>query len=286
MPYNGQKQLRLNAGAMKLNNPYQGVNAHLNSWLQHDDGWRDFHTVYLAYLRNTLAQSLVTRGYRVTVERSIQLRLDLPTRPKQPDMLVLDTQERPSRPTPYAAPASAQVIGLNELLLLDDVEDEPSALAVYHESGRVVLWFELLSPSNKSLSGGFDIYALKRRQILQSDIAFVELDLLHEQPPAYKQLPMSAPFRLVVAPPAWDEPRQTWLFQFDVDEPIPSPSVPLVTGDSITLPLDEVYQRVFVESAYGADLDYAQPPIHFERYPTTTQDRIRAVMLRVQASPP
>ncbi|MFQ3672423.1 MAG: DUF4058 family protein [Aggregatilineales bacterium] len=267
---------------MTLTNPYRGVNAHLNSWLQQDDRWRDFHTVYLAYLRNALAQALTTRGYRVTVERSIQLRLDLPTRPKQPDMLIVDPQERPTHPRAYVAPASAQVVDLHELLLPDDPEDEPSALAVYHASGRVVLWFELLSPINESQSSGFDVYNLKRRQILQSDIAFVELDLLHEQPPAYRQLSTVTPFRLVVIPPAWDKPRQTWLFHFDVDDAIPSPDVPIITGDTITLPLDEVYQRVFVESAYGADLDYRQLPLHIERYPAASQSRIQAVMHRVQ----
>lgn len=269
---------------MTRSNPYRGVNAHLNSWLQQDDRWRDFHTVYLAYLRNTLAQALTGRGYRVTVERSIQLRIDLPTRPKQPDLIVLDPQERPTQPSAYVVPASAQVMNLHELLLQDDPEDEPSAIAVYHASGRVVLWFELLSPTNKAQSGGFDVYALKRRQILQSDIAFVELDLLHEQPPAYKQLPTVTSFRLVVVPPAWGEPRQTWLFHFEVDEPLPSPSVPIVTGETITLPLEEVYQRVFVESAYDADLDYTQLPLHFERYSPAAQEAVRAVMRRAQSS--
>jgi len=69
---------------------------------------------------------------------------------------------------------------------LSDEDDWYSAVAIYQRHqphGDLVAWIELLSPTNKPLGRHFDAYRAKRQMLLQAQLVFVEIDLLHESPP-------------------------------------------------------------------------------------------------------
>lgn len=56
-----------------LENPYSGINPHLNSKLQLPNRWREFHTTHIVDLRKTLMERVYPMGYTTRVEEGIQV---------------------------------------------------------------------------------------------------------------------------------------------------------------------------------------------------------------------
>ncbi|MEZ4735871.1 MAG: hypothetical protein R3E79_52950 [Caldilineaceae bacterium] len=69
---------------------------------------------------------------------------------------------------------------------------------------------------------------------------------------------------------------------FDVDEPIPTLTIPLTAGDALSFDFGVPYRKTFDEALFGLELvDYGQLPVNFNRYSKTDQTRIAARMLAV-----
>jgi hypothetical protein len=164
------------------------------------------------------------------------------------------------------------------------------------EEGDPVVWIELLSPSNKGESEDALHYREKRMDLLAAGLVFVEIDYLHETPPAIstgtisgyfrlhmrQRYPEITPYRIVMI-----DPRPTLeqgiaqIAGFGVDEPIPALRIPLNGDDFIQFDFEAVYQKTFEESYYGSRLDYRELPRNFERYLPGDQQRIVARMCQV-----
>jgi hypothetical protein len=193
------------------------------------------------------------------------------------------------------------VMTLPEILLDKDELAEYRAVAIYQadtggERGEPVAWIELLSPSNKP--GGQDdlYYRTRRLKLLESGLVFVELDYLHESPPTFipiadysadLEADSAHPYRIVVI-----DPRPTfaegkaYLYQFDVDEPIPTVTIPLNGDDRVNVDFGLPYRKTFEEVFFGLELvDYGKLPLNFERYSERDQARIVSRMLAVLDAP-
>lgn len=286
-----------------IRNQYLGINAHLNSLLQAGGDWPNFHSNHIPDLMRLLRIPLLPMGYTAFVEQSLQIRRYGQARySPQADILIYDTDPY-SKLRPFQPPRlEGNAITYAAADLLEYAEDEVlyhKAVGIYEapqsdeDKGDPVVWIELLSPSNKP--GGQDsrYYRQKRRRVIESGIVFVEIDYLHEQPPTFEKLPVYLPggspseqkiaaYQIAVIEPRPDiEQGYGHIYRFGVDEPLPVIDIPLNGDDVLKFDLGPVYDKTFAEVLYGAGIDYAQLPVHFESYNETDQARIVSRMLHV-----
>lgn len=152
-------------------NLYPGINAHLNSFLQQEGGgWESFHAEHIIDLRRVLAKTLPA-GYYAVAEKSLQI-------------------------TPLGSQVSLAVpTGVYPMTpLISDPEDDLVGIVVYRQEmgrlpGKPVARIELLSPTNKPPSQDYRQYQSKRQLTLESGVSLVEIDYLHQTPPANPLLP-------------------------------------------------------------------------------------------------
>lgn len=70
--------------------------------------------------------------------------------------------------------------------------------------------------------------------------------------------------------------------EFDVDQAIPTLTIPLNGDDALAFNLDQPYQKTYTETLYGLELvDYRHLPHHFDRYSPADQARIANRMVAV-----
>jgi hypothetical protein len=284
-----------------LQNQYRGVNAHLHSYFQAMGGWQDFHTAHISDLGRTLKTLLLPMGYTAEIESSLQIRRvdDSPIRPAS-DVIIYDQNpERFYHPTTTpSAQAGEQVYPIEELLITSELSEKPyHAIAIYEQAhkGIPVAWLELLSPSNKGYSEDAEHYRERRLDILNTGVVFIEIDYLHETPSTFLRLPQyhvrqgqatdpnAHPYRIALIDPRPDFQTGTvHLFEFNVDDPLPTITIPLNGEDKLIFDFGVPYQKTFEEMLYGLEkVDYQTLPLHFERYAPTDQLRIMRRMLTV-----
>lgn len=282
------------------NNLFHGINPHLHSHLQAHGGWDEFHTHHLADLHRALRSLLLPMGYTAALEPALQIRrFGEPIGKAEADVSIFDTNPaRSYRPTPPQPTSPNELVLLfTEMVSLPAFDQhEYRAIAVYtlddDERGQPVAWLELLSPSNKPGGRHAAYYADRRIRLLESGVVYIELDYLHETPPTFSGLPNqhanppeaeAYAYRIVVIDPRpslYDSMGRT--VQFDVDDAIPTVTIPLNDGDVLRFDFDAPYQKTYRETLYGLEIvDYRRLPTHFDRYSPSNQQRIAVRMIAI-----
>jgi Protein of unknown function (DUF4058) len=276
-------------------NPYRGVNAHLNSFLQLE-GWETFHTAFINEMSQFIDRILPSNYYAVS-EKSLQITFETI------EGLILNRSGRVVPDTgifqtavstePLISPQTAAPE--MQMPLLVDEEETINATLIYHvEGGRFpgtpITRIELLSPSNKQGGSGYLTYLGKRSQTLRSGLRLVEIDFMHEQPPISRQLPSypdrdpgAFPYMILV-----NDPRptlregQTAFYGSHVDDPLRIIRVPLADDDVIAVDFDAVYNQTFESyRVFRMLVDYNLEPARFQTYSPEDQQRIRAKMAEI-----
>ncbi|MDZ4766400.1 MAG: DUF4058 family protein, partial [Chloroflexota bacterium] len=241
-------------------NQYLGVNAHLHSYWQAENEWNDFHNPHIGDLSRGLRAQLLPLGYTTRVEQSVQIRRvgdDL--RSPRADIIVRDLQ-------PTQRPAFVPLTALAEYALVDvlpnliDHEHPYMALVVYEidlPKDKPVAWIELLSPSNKARGRDRRKYLHKRKLLLEGGAVFVEIDYLHQTPPTFlnfgdysdrTQRDHAQPYRIFVLDPRPNlQTGAAYPYEFAVDQPIPTVTIPLNGTDRIDFDFGVVYRKTFEE---------------------------------------
>ncbi len=281
-------------------NPYPGINAHLNSLLQTpgtDDQpavWPAFHSQHIANLTEALNAQLPDHYLALNQQslqtRSVEIGGFMELRRPVPDVSIFQKGQPGSQTEPALAATPTWEASIADVL---EPVPQPQA-AVIHELlpqgklGRVVTRIELLSPSNKPGGSHYETYAVKRVEALQGDVPLIEIDYLHEsspvisQLPAYPHHPLSYPYAILIS-----DPRPDWgtgkvrVYGFSVTEPIKVFPVPLAGDESILLDLNAVYQHTFRAGRWGDLLDYQTGPERAETYRPQDREYIRLVMARL-----
>lgn len=285
-------------------NQYLGINAHLHSYWQNGGDWTEFHASYIIDLSRTLKLQLFPLGYSAGIEKSLQIRrLDEPDSKPESDLTIYDPD--PVRPFLVTEPQTSGkydlVLDLPEVLEEEEESAEFRAIAIYEaqpsgERGQPVAWIEVLSPSNKPGGRYGRDYRIKRQKLLDSAIVFVEIDYLHESPPTFGRIPSyrspkrgkyltpnAHPYRiLVIEPRPMITEGKLYAYHFDVDQTIPSVTIPLNGADKIEFAFGASYHRTLQEELFCFEfVDYRQLPLNFDRYSKLDQTRIAARMLAV-----
>jgi hypothetical protein len=134
-------------------------------------------------------------------------------------------------------------------------------------TGELITIIELLSPANKLHHQGRKDYEDKREIIFQSRTNLVEIDLLRAgEPMAIEGPDVQSDYRILVSRGA-ERPRAR-LFAFNLRQPIPDFSIPLLFGDDEPiLKLGNVLHELYQRARFDLRLDYSQsavPPLSEE----------------------
>ena len=141
---------------------------------------------------------------------------------------------------------------------------------------RIVTTIEVLSPSNKTPGEkGQELYLEKQRELLNSYIHLVEIDLLrggeHTTPMSLERLRYKAgAFDYHVSLHRFDDPGRFYIYAWKLDSPLPEIAVPLLPGDgAVPLDLQAVFTRSYDTGPYRRrvryDVSRLDPPLDAER---------------------
>lgn len=285
-------------------NQYRGINAHLHSFMQQEDGgWGVFHAAHIMHLAEAIVV-LLPSGYAVEPEKGMQIHryhpdTGEPILPKwkpKPAVTIYDRGASPHQAAGSTLAVPTLTLSAEESIELDR-ESYMTAIVIREltEQGKIgkpVTWIELLSPTNKPPNSGYWHYRDKRIAAIQNGIALVEIDYLHETQSPVPRLPSypydddrTFPYTIVVTNPRPSlREGKLEIYGFRVDEPIPTIAIPLLGEEMIALDINTVYNRTFTTfPTFSLRADYEQLPVNFERYHPSDQQRIQARMASIRA---
>jgi hypothetical protein len=288
---------------MALNFPdnrYPGVSAHLNSYMQQQNGtWSSFHAKFANTLQELLDSTLPS-NYYAALEQGFQIseigEEKLQKSGSEPDVSILQKSRSIRSPQSSSVATPTATIPLRETLEFDDEDDRYIRVSVYKSEpddvrGKLVTAIEIISPSNKPTRQGYAIYVAKRVNLLIAGINLVEIDLLHEGHPINEKLPSyrtgennSFPYNIGVSIPYPDmeSGNLTW-YGVDVDKPLPTIILPLAGEEKALLDINTAYNQVFERTRqFSILVDYEKLPVNFERYSATDQQRIKDILERIR----
>jgi hypothetical protein len=164
------------------------------------------------------------------------------------------------KPKVESAPVITEPVILPTLM---DEEIEEAFLKIIHvESEDLVTVIEILSPANKVRgSRGRASFMTKRQEIMNTEVHWVEIDLLRGGAPSVSDPVVHSTSDYRVFMSRGDQRLRTRCWPFSVRDALPVIAIPL-RGKDPELPLDlgAVFRSVYDRAAYDVSVDYRQPP--------------------------
>ena len=128
---------------------------------------------------------------------------------------------------------------------------------------RLVTAIEVLSLTNKTPGErGRDLYLRKQREILDSQVHLVEIDLLRSgrhttAVPRDRLATATGPFDYHVSIHHFDNLEDYFVYPLRLTEPLPTIAIPLLPGDpAVSLDLQAVFHRTYDAGPYRREIDY------------------------------
>ena len=145
--------------------------------------------------------------------------------------------------------------------LMDEEIEEAFLKIVHVESKLLVTVIEVLSPTNKIRgSRGRASFMAKRHDIMNSDVHWVEIDLLRGGVPSVTDPPLRPSDYWIFISRA-DQRTRTRFWLISVREELPVIGIPLRGKDpDVPLDLGAVFHAVYERAAYDVTLDYRKDP--------------------------
>jgi hypothetical protein len=270
--------------------PFPGMDPYLES----PDDFPDLHLTFITYLKGAIQSRLPEPYFARTGQR---VWIEYPRYSQIPDVAV-GRETGPRGPVHGgSAVASMEEAGavIVEAEPAEAVEMRQAFLEIFRrdrfgEPARLVTSIELLSPSNKSSSGGGrPEYLKKQRELLDRDVHLVEIDLLRggehaTAVPRRKLLADAGRFDYHVSVRDFSRPGKFYTYPFRLEDPLPTIGIPLLPEDGVHLAdLQSVFARCYDEGAYSRavnyDIDPPEPPLDEARL-EWVRERIAAWRLR------
>ena len=238
--------------------PFPGMDPYLET----PDLWPDVHHELISQIRATL--NLLIRPQYVT---RVELRIyvsdeDDPGREALiPDVRI---EKGPKRKGPKKHRLAQSVAVAKPIIIpfLIDDEIEEARLEIRHrESGSLVTVIEVLSPTNKIRgSRGRASFMDKRREIMASEVHWVEIDLLRSGVPSITRPPLKpSDYRLMVS--RGDNRRRGHYWPVSVRQAFPVMGIPLRGKDpDVPLDLNAILRAAYDNAAYDDSIDYRGDP--------------------------
>jgi Protein of unknown function (DUF4058) len=232
--------------------PFPGM----NPYLEQATVWHDFHESFMPTVREAIAAQ-VRPDYIVKIDEHVFIH-ELPDEPRvllgRGDVTIASPEEQSD-----FGSATATIAAPTQVHLLDVDTEGLSYLEIRdRDSLRLVTVIELLSPSNKQPGTDREQYIGKRAKLLNSDVHFVEIDLLRGGP----RMPMNdlkeCDYYVLVSR-CQDRPRAgVWPIQ--LRDPLPVIPIPLdPQREDAKLDLQAMLHRVYEAAGYE-DYIYRSTP--------------------------
>ncbi len=253
--------------------PFPGM----DPFLENRAYWSMVHTILISELFRSLNRQLPPSFGAVVEQRVYVTGTEIQF---QPDTFVVQTVRNASVATPphgsgsvnsgtallTRSPSATSLLPTPRRIYVETLTVRERFLEVRTlKEKRVVALIELLSPANKSNGRGREEYQNKQQRLLESDVHFLEIDLLRAGLPT-------------LSPPKRDIEREFGAYQyaaslhraggdngFDVwawnlEQPLPSLLVPLTEDFAdCELNLQEVFTRAY-DDGLGRGIDYEADP--------------------------
>ncbi len=239
--------------------PFPGM----DPYLENPELWPDVHSTLINEIRNALNPALRPR-YIARIELRVFISdQDDPGRDfRVPDVRIEKTPRRRGAKKAQR-PEGIVVAEPVTIPFLTDEEVEEARLEIRHaESKALVAVIEILSPSNKIPgSAGRRSFLDKRREILASNVNWIEIDLLRAGTPTLTRLARAdCDYRIVVA--RCEEYTNCKFWPVSVRQALPVIRVPLRGKDpDVPLDLNGVLRTAYDRAEYDATIDYRRDPV-------------------------
>jgi hypothetical protein len=226
--------------------------------------WGDVHHSFITYARDQL-QPRLPKDLRARVEERVFVDSSWGReRVLVPDLRVLERRRKP--PDVYAQ--TGTLTAAKPLILQIDEEVTQGYIEIRDASSghRVVTVIEVLSLANKMPGDGQRKYLQKQKELRQSEVSLVAIDLLRS---GERLLPI--PVDLL--PDEYRTPYQVWvrrgwqptrieIYRVPLQERLPTIRIPLrQTDHDVPLDLQAILDQCYVNGDYEPDLDYNANPI-------------------------
>lgn len=232
--------------------PFPGM----NPWLENPELWRNVHLSLINALRDSLAPQLEPR-YFVDVETHtyISKAPDEPIHMRYPDVSVVKV----GGPAVLAPAMHEAVVPYVVELALPEPYEEPYLAVRLLPDGELVTVIELLSHSNKRAGDERRSYQKKREEFFDSDVHFVEIDLLRAYPPMPFTEHLAGDYRIFIR--RVEKGRKALVYAFSVRNPIPTFPLPLLPDDQEPIiDLGALLHDVYDRARYRLVINYNKPP--------------------------
>jgi len=252
----------------------------MDPYLEHPEIFPDVHDALITYIREYL-QSVLPQPYYAPIGRRAWI--ELSKRSIQPEVNVArlgDSRKPPLKSTGGVALAQHPTARSVVIHVPHDEHREPF-VEIYLGKGqdrRLVTHLEVLSPSNKAAgTQGRNLYLRKQREVLDSQVNLVEIDLLRGGVHA-TAVPLDE-FRQNIPKPdyhvcvhAFDRLEDFVVYPIALEDELPTIEIPLLPGEgAVPLNLLSVFHRCYDTGPYAREIDYE----HDQPEPSLTPEQAR-----------
>jgi hypothetical protein len=235
--------------------PFPGMDPYLET----PDLWPDVHHGFINEIQKAINPQITPKYVaRVEIRDYVESDADL-ERYRTPDLRIESTP----KPKPKSTVANGALLIAEPVIvasLLSDQIEEAYLTIKHRESKALVAVLEVMSASNKaSGSEGRKSFMEKRREVLASEVHWIEIDLLRDGRRANGPSFPSMAYRVLVA--RGDDRGLTRCWPISLRQRLPVIGIPLKGSDpDVPLNLSAVLDSVYEVGAYDCSVDYAKPP--------------------------
>ena len=260
----------------------------MDPYLEDPEIFPDVHDALITYIREHL-QAQLRRLYYAPIGRRAWI--EMSNRSVQPDVNIARSRRasKPTRKSSGAVAVAERHASKSVVIHVPHDEHREPFVEIYFGRGtdrRLVTHLELLSPSNKTPGAqGRDMYLRKQREILDSQVNLVEIDLLrggvHTTAVPLDRLHEHIPkpdYHACVH--AFDRVEDFVVYPIALEDELPTIEIPLLPGDgAVLLDLAGVFTHCYDTGPYRVEVDY----IHDTPAPPLTRKQIAWAKPRIRS---
>ncbi|MEH2424381.1 MAG: DUF4058 family protein [Nostoc sp.] len=237
--------------------PFPGM----NPYLEDPELWPGVHGRLIVAIADYLSPQLRPKYFVAIEERIYQTTGDDKLLVGIPDVIVQNSQTAINPKIPNIAVATPAVQPKTVTVPIPEIVKERYLEVRKVGTKEVVTVIEILSPKNKRTGEGRNAYDNKRQRVLGSSTHLVEIDLLRVgEPMLVFGDGTQNNYRILVS--RGENRPQSDLYAFNVQDVIPSFTLPLQTGDSEPfVDLQSLLAGIYDRASYDLVIDYSQEPV-------------------------
>jgi hypothetical protein len=240
--------------------PFPGM----DPYLEDPEYWPGVHTFLIAVYAELLNKLIVPK-YVARIEQRVYMATEVDEEEKsfqRVSDVKIDRRVRKSSPSRSSQRNGSLAIAEPVIVRESDPVRERRVEIREIATKKVVTVIELLSPANKvNGTAGRESFTKKRREVLESDASWVEIDLLRDgRPHPKKHLFGGCDYFVYSSPVTLRPDGKVWPLR--IEDPLPVIGIPLRDPDpEAPLDLQAALNLAYERAAYDATIDYTKRPV-------------------------